>query len=59
MVDQIVTVGCEIAVCWEMFPVNSKVISALFGGTVDCFIARNAVGPDTDYVEEGGSANEV
>ena len=55
-------VGCEIAVCWEMSRVNSRVISGLFGGPVDCFIARNAAvsrGPDKDYVEVGGSANEV
>ena len=41
---------------------NSKAISGLFGGPVDCFIARNAAvsrGPDKDYVEEGGMANEV
>jgi len=47
-------VGCEIAVCWEMF-------SVLFGGPIDCFIARNAAvsrGPDKDYVEVGRSANE-
>jgi len=35
-------VGCWITVCWEMFRVNSRVISGVFGGTVDCFIARNA-----------------
>jgi len=42
-------VGCEIAVCWERFRVNSRVISGLFGGPVDCFITRNAAvsrGPD-------------
>ena len=55
-------VGCEIAVGCEMFKVNSKVICGLFGGPVDCFIAKNAGvcrGPDKDYVEVGGSANEV
>jgi len=56
-------VGCEIAVCWEMsIRVNSRVISGLFGGPVDCFITRNAAvsrGPDKDYVEVEGSANEV
>jgi len=53
---------CEIAVCWEMFSVNSRVISGLFDGTVDCFIARDAAvsrGPDKDYFEEGKGANEV
>jgi len=51
-----------LAVCWEMFRVNSRVISGLFGDTVDCFIARNFAvsrGPDKDYVEEEGSANEI
>ena len=55
-------VGCEIAVCWEMFRMNSRVISCLFGGLVHCFIVRNAAvsrGPDNDYVEAEGSANEV
>jgi len=62
VVDGMVDVGCEIMVCWEMFRVNLRVISGLFGGPVDCFIARNAAvsrGPDKDYIEEGGSANEV
>ena len=48
--------------CWEMSRVNSRVISGLFGGPVDSSIARNAAvsrGPDKDYVEVGGSANEV
>ena len=55
-------VGCGIAVYWEMFRVNSRVISGLFDGPVDCFVIRNAAvsrGPDKDYVEVGGSANEV
>jgi len=50
-------VGCEIAVCWEMSRVNSRVIIGMF----DCFITRNAAvsgGPDKDYVEVGGSADE-
>jgi len=50
-------VGYEIAVCWEMSRVNSRVISGLFGGPVDCFIARNAAvsrGLDEDYVEMEG-----
>jgi len=60
VVDGMVDAGCEIAVCWEMFRVNSRVISGLFGVTVDCFIARNAAGsqgPDKDHVEKGRSAN--
>jgi len=55
-------VGCEIAVCWEMYRLNSWVISGLFSGPVDCFIARNSAVfwcPDKDYVEVEGSANEV
>ena len=54
--------GCEIAMCWEMSRVNSRLISGLFGGPVNCFIARNAAvsrGPEKDYVEVGGSAKEV
>jgi len=42
-------VGCEIAVCWELFRVNLKVISGLFGGKVDCFINKYVAvsrGPD-------------
>jgi len=35
VVDGMADVGCEIAVSWEMFGVNSRVISGLFGGTVD------------------------
>ena len=41
---------------------GAGVISGLVGGTVDSFIARNIAvsrGPDKDYVEEGGSANEA
>jgi len=55
-------VGCEITVCWEMSRVNSRVISGLFDGSVNCFITRNAAvlwGPDKDYVDMGGSVNEV
>jgi len=55
-------VACEIAGCWEMFRVNLRVISSLFGGTVDSFIVRNVAvsrGSDKGYVEEGGSANEA
>jgi len=61
-VDGMADVGYEIAMCWEIFRVNSRIISGLFDGPADCFIARNAAvsrGPDKDYVEEGGSANEV
>jgi len=51
-------VGCEIAVCWQMFKVNSKVISGLFGGPVDASwpVYR---GLDKDNVNVGGSVNEV
>ena len=45
----------------QMSRVNSRVISGLFGGPVDCFIARNAAvsrGSDKNYVEVGGSAIE-
>jgi len=62
VVDGMADVGCEIAPSWEMLRVNLRVISGLLGGTVDCFIARNALvlrDPDKDYVEERGSANEV
>ena len=55
-------IGCEIVVCWEMSRVNWRVISGLFDGPVDCFIAKNATVPrcpDKDNVEVGGSANEV
>jgi len=55
-------IGCQIAVCWKMFRVNSRTISGLFGGPVDCFIARNVAvsqGPDKDYVQVGGRADEV
>ena len=62
VIDGMADVGCEIAVFWEMSRVNSRVISGLFGGLVNCFIARNAAvsrDHDKDYVEVGGSANEV
>ena len=62
VVDGMADVGCEIEVCWEMYKVNSRVISGLFGGPVDCFIARNAAvcqSLDVNYVEGEGSANEV
>jgi len=55
-------VGCDVAVCWEMFRVNLSLISGLFGGLVDCFIARNAAVSRAQIktiVEVGGSANEV
>ena len=45
-----------------MSRVNSRVICSLFGSPIDCFIARNAAvsqALDKDYVEVGGSANEV
>jgi len=51
VVDGLADVGYEITVCWEMFGVNSRVISDLFSGTVDCFIA--SWGPDV-YVGPGG-----
>jgi len=60
VVDGMADVGCGIAVYWEMFRVNSRVISGLFDGPVDYFIARNVAvsrSLDTDYVEVGGSAN--
>jgi len=62
VVEGIADVSSEIVVCLEMSRVNSRVISGLFGGPINCFIARNAAvsrGPDKDYVEVGGNANEV
>ena len=62
VVDGMADVGCEIAVCWKMFRVNSRVISGLFGGPVDRFIVRSAAvsqGPHKEYVEVGKSADEV
>jgi len=62
VIDGMTDVAFEIAMYWEMFRVISRVIGGLFGGTIDCFIARNAAvsrGLDKDYVEEGENANQV